>query len=154
MYFTLSYTWSHNLDNGSGFNQRSAQIPYFNRQRFYGNSDFDMRNRIELSAGWDLPLGHLWSNGPKRLTSGWCLYPIAYYRSGVPLDLYAATTNPSELDPGPSGFGDPQLTRPDQFTPSVQTFDPRRIQIFTNPATGVSQPGNYYFNPADFVADP
>jgi hypothetical protein len=153
-YFTLSYTWSHNLDNGSGFNQRSAQVPYFSPQQFYGNSDFDMRNRIELSAGWDLPFNHLWSNGPKRLTSGWSLYPIAYYQAGIPMDLYADPVNPSESFAGPSGYGDPQLIRPDQLTASVQKFNPRTVQTITNASTGVSTTGNFYFNPNDFAADP
>jgi Carboxypeptidase regulatory-like domain len=153
LYFTVSYTWSHNLDNGSGFNQRSAQIPYFDRHQFYGSSDFDMRNRIEISAGWDLPFDHLWTNGPKRLTSGWSLYPITYYQAGIPLDLYALPVNPDESDPGPSGYGDPQLIRPDQVTASVQKYDPHKVQTLTNPSTG-SETGNFYFNPADFVADP
>jgi outer membrane receptor protein involved in Fe transport len=153
-YFTLSYTWSHNLDNGSGFNQRSAQISYFEPHRFYGNSDFDMRNRIEVSAGWDLPFEYLWSNGPKHLTSGWSLYPITYFQSGVPLDFYADPASPSESDPGPSGYGDPQLTRPDQVTPSIQKFNPKKIQSIYNSSTQVTTTGNFYFNPNDLVANP
>lgn len=152
MYFNLSYTWSHNLDNGSGFNQRSAQISYIEPHRFYGNSDFDMRNRIELSAGWDLPFDHLWAKGPKRLTSGWSLYPIAYYQSGIPLDFYADPENPSESDAGPSGYGDPQLIRPDQVAP-IQKYDPHHFQTLSNPNTGTQQAGDYYFNPADLVAN-
>ncbi|MGA8213949.1 MAG: TonB-dependent receptor [Candidatus Sulfotelmatobacter sp.] len=152
-YFTLSYTWSHNLDNGSGFNQRSMQIPYFSPHQFYGSSDFDMRNRIELSGGWDLPFGHLWPKGPKQLTTGWSLYPITYYQSGVPLDFYADPASPSESDPGPSGYGDPQLTRPDQVVPSIQKFNPRKIQTFNNPSAGVQTTGNFFFNPADLVAN-
>ena len=154
MYFNVSYTWSHNLDNGSGFNQRSAQIPYFKPHQFYGSSDFDMRNRIEVSAGWDLPFDRLWATGPKRLTSGWSLYPIAYYQSGIPLDFYADTAYPDESDPGPSGYGDPQLIRPDQVVSSIQTFDPHKVQTLTNPTAGVQQTGNFFFNPADLVANP
>jgi outer membrane receptor protein involved in Fe transport len=154
MYFNVSYTWSHNFDNGSGFNQRSLQIPYFEPHRFYGNADFDMRNRIEVSGGWDLPFDHLWATGPKRLTSGWSLYPIAYYQSGVPLDFYADTASPETGLAGPSGYGDPQLIRPDQVTPSIQTFDPHKLQTLTNPTAGVQTTGNFLFNPADLVADP
>jgi len=153
-YFTLSYTWSHNLDNGSGFNQRSAQIPYFEPHRFYGNSDFDMRNRVELSAGWDLPFDHLWSNGPKHLTTGWSLYPITYFQSGVPLDLYALPVNPSESYAGPSGYGDPQLIRPDQLTASIQTFNPKKVQSIYSPLTQATTTGNFFFNPNDLAADP
>jgi hypothetical protein len=154
MYFNVSYTWSHNFDNGSGFNQRSAQIPFFKPHQFYGSSDFDMRNRIEVAGGWDLPFDHLLSNGPKRLTSGWSLYPIAYFQSGIPLDFYADPASPSESDPGPSGYGDPQLIRPDQVTPSIQTFDPHKLQTLTNPTAGVQTTGNFLFNPADLVANP
>ena len=153
-YFNVSYTWSHNFDNGSGFNQRSLQIPYFEPHRFYGNADFDMRNRIELSAGWDLPFDYLWAAGPKRLTSGWSLYPIAYYQSGVPLDFYADTASPETGLAGPSGYGDPQLIRPDQLTPSIQTFNPHKFQTLTNPTAGVETTGNFFFNPADLVANP
>jgi len=153
-YFSVSYTWSHNFDNGSGFNQRSAQIPYFEPHRFYGNADFDMRNRIEVSAGWDLPFDQLWATAPKRLTSGWSLYPIAYYQSGVPLDFYADTSSPESGFPGPSGYGDPQLIRPDQVTPSIQTFDPHKYQTLTNPTAGGPTTGNFFFNPANLVANP
>ena len=154
MYFNASYTWSHNFDNGSGFNQRSAQISDVEPHRFYGSSDFDMRNRVEVSAGWDLPFDRLWASGPKRLTSGWSLYPITYYQSGIPLDFYADSVNPSESNAGPSGYGDPQLVRPDQVVSSIQKFNPRQVQTLNNPSAGVQQTGNFYFNPADLVANP
>ena len=152
VFFTLSYTWSHNLDNGSGFNQRSQQISYFRPHQFYGNSDFDVRNRVVFSGGWELPFAKMWSDGPKRVTGGWTLYPIWFYQSGFPLDIYAGAENPSEDDPGPSGFGDPQNVRADQVTSSVQKFDPRHEQTFA--AFNGGTPANYYFNPTDFIQDP
>jgi outer membrane receptor protein involved in Fe transport len=148
MFFTLAYTWSHNLDNGSGFNQRTSNIPYYNRHELYSNSDFDMRNRLVFSGGWDLPFANLWATGPKRLTQGWSLYPIFFIQSGIPLDLNAGLGSPQPQDPGPSGAGDPQLVRPDQLTNHVQTFDPRHQQTIN----GIT--GNYYYNPNDFALDP
>ena len=82
VFFTLSYTWSHNLDNGSGFNQRSQLISYFRPARLYGNSDFDMRQRLVFSGGWELPFAEYWANGPKRLTKGWSLFPIFFVAVG------------------------------------------------------------------------
>jgi hypothetical protein len=147
VFFTLAYTWSHNLDNGSGFNSRITSIPYYNHHEFYGNSDFDLRQRFTLSGGWELPFAKAWSGGPKRLTSGWSLYPIFFVQSGIPLDFTAGTRQRSD-DPGPSGAGDGELIRADQTVSSVQTFDPHRVQTFN----GTS--GNYWFDPNSFQPDP
>ncbi|HET6180426.1 MAG TPA: carboxypeptidase regulatory-like domain-containing protein [Candidatus Sulfotelmatobacter sp.] len=149
MFFTASYTWSHNLDNGSGFNQRSQQISYFRPHAFYGNSDFDMRQRFVLSGGWELPFAEYWATGPKRLTKGWSLFPIFIIQSGTPIDLYGGYGNASEIDPGPSGFGDPQVVRADQLIPSVQKLDPRHIVFDSG-----GNPQSFYFNPNDFGQNP
>ena len=147
VFFTLSYTWSHNLDNGSGFNTRNSYIPFYNHHRLYGNSDFDVRNRLAFSGGWELPFARAWSTGPKRLTTGWGLYPIIFAQSGIPLDFRAGTRQRSG-SPGPSGAGDGEIVRADQTVSSVRTFNPRQVQTFN----GV--PGNYWFDPNDFQPDP
>ncbi len=147
VFFTAAYTWSHNLDNGSGFNSRISSIPYYNHDRFYGSSDFDVRQRFTFSGGWELPFAKTWTRGPKRLTEGWGLYPIFFVQSGIPLDFTAGTRQRSS-QPGPSGAGDGQLVRADQMVSSVQTFNPRRVQTFN----GVT--GNYWFDPNSYQADP
>lgn len=147
IFFTLGYTWSHNMDSGSGFNSRIASTPFYNHRQFYGNSDFDLRNRLTFSGGWELPFAKAWANGPKRLTSGWSLYPIFYVQSGIPLDFTAGLHQHSG-DPGPSGAGDAEIVRADQMLNSVQTFNPRLVQTFN----GVT--GNYWFDPNAFQGDP
>ena len=147
VFFTAAYTWSHNMDNGSGFNSRISSIPYYNHDRFYGNSDFDIRHRFTFSGGWELPFAKTWSRAPKRLTAGWSLYPIFFVQSGIPLDFTAGIRQRS-TNPGPSGAGDGQLVRADQMVSSVSTFDPRRVQTF-NAVTG-----NYWFDPSSFQQDP
>jgi outer membrane receptor protein involved in Fe transport len=146
VFFTTSYTWSHNLDNGTGFNSRVSSIPYYNHNQFYGNSDFDLRQRFALSGGWELPFAKTWATGPKRLTSGWSLYPIYFIQSGIPLDFLAGTHQHS-TSPGPSGAGDGEIVRADQVVSSVQTSNPRRLQTY-NGATG-----NFWFNPNSFQPD-
>jgi outer membrane receptor protein involved in Fe transport len=153
VFFTLGYTWSHNLDNGSGFNSRNAQIPSYNHHQLYGNSDFDVRQRLTFSGGWELPFARMWSSGPKRLTTGWSLYPIAFAQSGIPLDVTAGLPHRSS-NPGPSGAGDQEVVRADQVTSSIHTFDPRQSQTFTDPSTGQQSTGNFWFNPNDFQLDP
>ena len=146
VFFTAAYTWSHNLDNGTGFNSRVSSIPYYNHNQFYGNSDFDLRQRFAFSGGWELPFAKTWAGGPKRLTRGWSLYPIYFIQSGIPLDFLAGTHQQS-TGPGPSGAGDGEIVRADQMVSSVQTFNPRSVQTFN----GV--PGNYWFDPGSFQQD-
>jgi outer membrane receptor protein involved in Fe transport len=143
-FFTLAYTWSHNFDNGSGFNQRTMLIPYDRPHAFYGNSDFDIRQRLVFSGGWELPFADYWPNAPRRLTKGWSLFPIFIAQSGPPIDIYGGYGGASEFNPGPSGFGDPQIVRADQFTPTVNKLNPHNI------VNGQS----LYLNPKDFGQDP
>jgi hypothetical protein len=147
VFFTLGYTWSHNMDNGSGFNSRNTQIASYNHHVLYGNSDFNLPQRLTFSGGWELPLARAWASGPKRLTTGWSLYPIVFAQSGIPLDALAGL-HESQSNPGPSAAGDREVVRADQVTSSIQTFDPHKLQTFN----GV--PGNYWFNPNDFQLDP
>ena len=153
VFFTLAYTWSHTLDNGSGFNSRNTQIASYNGHALYGNSDFNVPQRLTFSGGWELPFARAWSSGPKRLTAGWSLYPIVFAQSGIPLDALAGF-HESPTKPGPSGAGDAEIVRADLMTGSVHTFDPHQTQTFTEPSTGQPVTGNFWFDPNDFALDP
>ena len=141
-YFTLAYTWAHSIDNASGFRNRNSRVPTYNAFQFRANSDFDIRHRLVFSGGWDLPFDRWWSSGPKRLISGWSIYPIASYRSGFPLDVFAGGSR-SRTRPGPSAAGDPNLVRAVLLNP-IALLDPKIPNTFN------SRTGNYYFNPAIF----
>jgi hypothetical protein len=69
-FFTLGYTWSHEIDNMSGFRQRNDRVPYYHPNAFRGSGDTDVRQVFTFSGGWELPFDHLWQSGPKLLTSG------------------------------------------------------------------------------------
>lgn len=157
MFFTLSYTWSHNLDNGSGFNQRNGAelVPFYDHHRFYSNADFDIRQRFVFSGGWQLPFAEMWSTGPRRLTEGWSLYPILTLQTGMPLDIFVnPSITPGVSDPGPSGAGDPQAVRPDQVTPSIPIYNPRDFRTITLQSNGQTVSGNFWFNPNDIQVNP
>lgn len=143
-YFTLAYTLAHNIDNASGFRNRNSNVPAFNAAQFRGNSDFDIRQRITFSGGWDLPFEHLWKSGPSRLTKGWSLYPIISYRTGFPLDVFAGFSQ-STTSPGPSGAGDRDLVRANLVGNTIVIFDPRQARTLS----GAS--GNFYFNPGNII---
>ncbi len=138
-YFTFAYTYSHGIDNGSGFRQGSSQLPFYNWRLFRGSTDFDVRHRITFSGGWDLPFERAWDSGPKRLTRGWSVYPIVTWRTGFPLDVRAGGSYFTDQDiPGPSGAGDASLVRPNLVGTQVTILDPRAA-------------GNFWFSPSNFT---
>jgi outer membrane receptor protein involved in Fe transport len=142
-FFNLSYTWSHEIDNVSGFRQRNSNVPYYNHDQFRASGDTDVRNAIVFSGGWDLPFDRLWQSGPKMLTSGWSLYPILTWHTGFPLDIFSDLYT-SRSDPGPSGAGDAGYTRADLVGNSIATMNPHAYQTINGNA------GNFYFNPGNF----
>ena len=138
-YFTLAYTWAHNIDNASGFRNRNSQVPTYSMNQFRASSDLDVTHRITFSGGWDLPFEGAWSSGPKRLTKGWSLYPIVTWRTGFPVDVGARLRN--RLDPasaGPSADGAPYLLNALLVGPLV-LMDPH------------STPNNQYFAQSNFT---
>jgi len=143
VFYTLAYTWSHELDNVSGFRQRNSEVPTYDEQYFHASGDTDVRQVIALSGGWDLPFDRAWQGGPKMLTRGWSLYPIFSWRTGFPLDV-GAGLNTTNTDPGPAGDGAAGLVRADLALPNVATYDPRAQQTING------NTGNFYFNPLAF----
>jgi hypothetical protein len=127
MYYTLGYTWAHSIDNASGFRQGSFAVPFFNPQLFRASSDFDVRQYMTFSGGWDLPF----NRGPQRLVKGWSLYPILTWRTGFP---FTATGGFNTLDnaPGPTGAGDQGLINANLTAP-IQYLNPKTngLQFFS-----------------------
>ncbi|MGB9234049.1 MAG: carboxypeptidase regulatory-like domain-containing protein [Terriglobales bacterium] len=131
VYYTVAYTYAHNLDNASGFAQRNAQVPAYNSNFFYASGDTDIRHRISLSGGWDVPLDRVWGAAPKRLSKGWSLYPIFTFRTGFPYDISAQLPDAYDpLNPGSSGAGDPLLSHAAVVAP-IKTFDPRHLRTIS-----------------------
>jgi outer membrane receptor protein involved in Fe transport len=143
-YFTFAYTLAHSIDNVSGFRQRNSSVPSYNDNLFRASSDQDVRHRVTFSGGWDLPIEHYWSSGPKRLTQGWSVFPIFTWHTGFPFDVFARFSdrfNPGSE--GPSGAGDSGNVHANVrgTLADLQAQDPRKAQDF-----GFG-PGNYWFNP-------
>jgi hypothetical protein len=137
-FFTFAYTWSHEIDNASGFRQRNYSVPYYDHNEFRASGDTDLRNTLTFSGGWTLPFDRL--GGPKILTKGWSVYPIVTWRTGFALDILSglSTTN---TDPGPAGDGEAGSVRADLVLPTVATYNPRGQQTIGG------NTGNYFFNP-------
>jgi hypothetical protein len=127
MYYTLGYTWAHSIDNASGFRQGSFAVPFFNPQLFRSSSDFDVRQYLTFSGGWDLPF----NSGPHRLVKGWSLYPILTWRTGFPFTAIGGF-NTLDNAPGPTGAGDQALINANLTAP-IQYLNPKTngLQFFS-----------------------
>lgn len=126
VYYTLGYTWAHSIDNASGFRQGSFAVPFFNPQLFRASSDFDLRQYLTFSGGWDLPF----NRGPQRLVKGWSLYPILTWRTGFPFTVIEGL-NTLDNTPGPTGAGDQGLINDNQLSP-IHYVNPKTsgLQLF------------------------
>jgi hypothetical protein len=93
--FTLGYTYSHALDNGSGYESATGSdgrdhiytpgFTYLN----YGSSDFDARQRLVASYIYSVPVvGFMRSNLLAReLLSGWGVAGVTAFQSGFPVGI-------------------------------------------------------------------
>ncbi|MGA2719355.1 MAG: carboxypeptidase regulatory-like domain-containing protein [Candidatus Acidiferrales bacterium] len=112
-----NYTWAHSLDNGSStFSESSSSsngignLGYLdprNPALDYGNSDFDIRNRLALSPIWQTP----WFKGgrglERQLLGGYVISGIFTARSGVPFTISDSTNS---LNAGTGPYGIPRYT--------------------------------------------
>ncbi len=93
---TTNYTWSHSLDNlsstfsdGTASNYGLGYLDAFNPKLNYGNSDFDIRHRLNAAVSWDLPFARSSSSAVARnVLGGWVLSSIFNVRSGLPFSIY------------------------------------------------------------------
>jgi hypothetical protein len=78
--FTAGYTLGHGLDNGSL--NRFGNLPQdsLNPGAEYGNSDFDIRHRLTVTATYDLP----GVKGYAQLLEGWKLNTIVTIQGALP----------------------------------------------------------------------
>src|SRR5262249_29800057 len=140
LYYTLGYTYAHSIDNTSGFrNNNTGQVPFFQPQIYRASSDFDLRNVLTFSGGWDLPF----NRGPQKLVKGWSLYPNLSWRSGFPLSVNAGL-NTLNGDPGPSGAGDAGIVNADLVSP-IRYLDPHKKQTING------HTGFFFYDPNSFA---
>jgi hypothetical protein len=143
---SLNYTHGKSIDNESGFRSGSSRVPYYNHDLFRSVSDFDLPNYFNFQGSWELPFAKLWSGGPRKLTSGWILYPLVTYRSGQALDVRSGISRQAGR-PGPSGAGDASIVQANLVASSLTYFDPHMVQ-----KAGNNRTGNFYFEPTAIVA--
>jgi hypothetical protein len=152
--FTMGYTYSHALDDSSGYESATGgDSGYGNSGRSYnfvpgfeflnyGSSDFDARQRLVTSYVYTVPVaGFLRDNLIAReALSGWGIGGVTVVQSGFPVALSQGTDR-SYWCGGDTKFGCPDV-------PEVSNFNEK---LYNPRAT----PGTYqYFDTTPFSPEP
>jgi hypothetical protein len=158
--FLAAYTWSHSIDDTSGYEGSGAAPGYYRAPDPYdfasyrGDSIFDARQRFVFSYDWLIPsASKRWNNlFAREILDGWKLAGITTLQSGFPVTV------------GDS-FGFQSLSC-DQYvyyacwdTPNAvgtpTTYNVRNstlVNTATNPANTTAL-NDYYFNPNAFAVE-
>ncbi len=155
--FLTSYTWSHAMDDSSGYENSGfggsgsggfgqlRSINPFNREAAdYGPSIYDATNRLVISYVYQFPsVRHFnyFTRLPSRLTDGWQISGMTTFQSGFPLDVVDSAF-PSLTSSfytyytysGGAGWDVPNVAGPTKY------LNPR------------SNPTNLWFSPSSFSA--
>lgn len=119
--FLLSYTYSHNLDNGAapfdaGRNNDLPQNPN-NLRAEWASADDDVRHNMVFSGLYRLPIGHGqrfftgWSRPAELALGGWQINSILKMRSGTPINVVDEADPHSPSNSRPNLVGNPTLPR-------------------------------------------
>ncbi len=119
---TVSYAWSHTLDDSPGAFQGQTAALYYDPMAGYGNSSQDQRQVFSSSIVYLLPFGRGQRFANKLptvldlLIGGWQSSVIAMVQSGTPIDLSTGDNQPGNR---------PDLVKPIHYTKSIsgQWFD-------------------------------
>ena len=94
LFFTLAYTYSHGLDNGSGlessgFNGLGVNVFPGYQHLSYGDSDFDARHRLVASYNYEIPLLHSMNEHlyVREAIGAWHLAGVTALQTGFPITI-------------------------------------------------------------------
>jgi hypothetical protein len=157
LYATFAYTYSHSLDNGSGYESTTgsnnhAQIytpgyTYLN----YGDSDFDARNRFVTSYIYEIPVfSAIAGNRFLRETiAGWEVGGVTALQGGFPIGIEEGKNRSLWCD-GSSYFGCGDVPVTSNF--NLKKMNPRKVSVFN--IDGQSTTGHFFFDPSSFSDEP
>jgi len=152
----LNYTWAHSLDDlsdtfSSSFNQFNLGYTDFVHPMVdYGNSEFDNRQRIAISAIYAVPFGRNSKGLTRALFNGWEFAPVFTARTGAPYTIYDETDDNAiatrvvaneQIPANPTEF---QNAGANTF--NIYNFSKIPVVEYVNPKTGDSDFGPFPAN--------
>ena len=146
LYFTVAYTYSHALDNGSGlessgFNGRGINpFPGFEYLN-YGDSDYDARQRLVTSYNYEVPIFKSWQDKfvLREALSGWHISGVTALQTGFPVTIADAGSINSLYCNYANYYSCPDTPVTSNF--NVKTFNPRNAN-------------HQWFDPSAYTQEP
>jgi len=84
----FAYTWSHNLDDSTAFNNLPQNS--FNLKGDWGSANQDIRNHFSAYLNYAIPA---FAHGAKALTHGWEVNSILKFQNGEPVNVLTYLDN-------------------------------------------------------------
>ena len=159
--FYAAYTWSHAMDDGSGFensgmgggglgaygNTRLTD-PFNPKLRDYGPSAYDATQRLVVSYTYEIPAFHHFRNwAAKQVAEGWRMSGMTVLQSGFPLDVIDGDYRSLTCDALSYEGTCPDI--PNVVSP-LRYADPRTAQFVNQTKGGATSNNHYWFNPNAF----
>jgi|HubBroStandDraft_5_1064220.scaffolds.fasta_scaffold09732_1 hypothetical protein len=142
---TFAYTYSHGLDNGSGYegstganNRVQIFTPGFTYLN-YGDSDYDARHRFVASYVYEVPIAAFMREKPllRATLAGWEVAGITALQTGFPVGIEQGSQRSLWCSGSYFGCGD---------TPSTSNFHIKSLDPRAS--------GNSWFDPSSFSNEP
>jgi hypothetical protein len=141
----FNYTWAHGLDDtsGGGF----GAVPSLSSKLDYGNSSFDVRNRLAASVFYDLPLGKSAVGKKALLLKSWQVNLAGTWSTGLPFTVLNAA-DVSNTNPGAYASDRPnQIGKAALDSPQVSRFFNTGAFVAQAPGTLGSERTNQFHGP-------
>jgi hypothetical protein len=159
--FYAAYTWSHAMDDGSGFENSTfggggfgaygntrLTDPFNQTLRDYGPSEYDATHRLVMTYTYEIPPVHHFSNwAAKRLAEGWRMSGGTTFQVGFPLDVVDTGFRSLTCDAWTFEGVCPDIPN---VVSRLQYADPRTSTFVNGTKGGTTSNTNYWFNPNTF----
>jgi len=149
--FTLAYTFSHGLDNGSGlessgFNGLGVNtFPGF-QYLSYGDSDYDARNRFVASYDYEIPVPSSWKHSllTREALGGWHITGVTALQNGFPVTITNSGTFNSLYCDQYTYYSCPDNVETSSF--NIKSLNPRTTGDWFNSALFSQEPVGTFGN--------
>ncbi len=161
--FTLAYTYSHSLDDGSGYESgfggstgRTINWEPGFKNLNYGSSDFDARHRLSAGYVYTVPVaGFMRSNAIlKETLSGWGVSGVTAFQTGFPIGINAAGSFNSGWCDVFEFFGCPDVPNISSFNIQKENIRAAGHQYFATTPFSPQPTGTFGNTPRNFFAGP